>query len=50
MAKVDTNKRENHQERANRIVPGIIEAERLEREKNTARLRALRLQKEQENA
>lgn len=50
MPTTTNTKRENHQERANRIAPGIIEAERLEREKKTARLRALRLQKEQEGA
>lgn len=50
MPTTTNTKRENHQERANRVAPVLIEEERMAREKKTARLRALRLQREQQGA
>lgn len=45
-----STKREDRHERVDRIARQIIDEERLAREKKTARLRALRLQREQESS
>ncbi|HWJ87279.1 MAG TPA: hypothetical protein VNS12_04340 [Pelagibacterium sp.] len=45
-----STRREDRHQRVDRIARQIINDERLAREKKTAHLRALRLQREQENA